>query len=200
VSDLEAFLHDRDVRTSALIKAAVAQVQFETIHPFLDGNGRLGRLLVTLLLCAEGAQAEPILYLRLYLKKHRDAYYDLLQSVREASAWEAWLEFFLTGVHETAQQAFAAVQSLVAMFRQDRSRIEELGRSAGSALQVHGYLQRRVFLSIPEAQRSLPISVPTIQKSIDALEEMGVVREVTGKARNRIWVYQEYLDTLSEES
>ncbi|MEX2540746.1 MAG: Fic family protein [Trueperaceae bacterium] len=197
VSNLEHFLHDTYGRTPSLIKAALAHVQFETIHPFLDGNGRLGRLLITLLLYTEGVLEEPTLYLSLYFKEHRDQYYQLLQKVREESAWEEWLEFFLQGVRETAQQAFTTAQVLVAMFTHNRGRIQDLGRAAGSTLQVHTYLQRQVFLSVSEAEKQLPLSVPTILKSISALEELGMVREVTGKERNRVWVYEEYLRILS---
>jgi Fic family protein len=198
VSNLENFVHDKYGRTPALIKAGIAHVQFETIHPFLDGNGRLGRLLITLLLCAEGVLEEPLLYLSLYFKEHRDEYYSLLQRVREESAWEEWIEFFLQGVRHTAQQSFTTAQALVAMFNRDRGRVEGLGRAAGSTLQVHAYLQRQVFLRVSEAVKHLPLSVPTIQKSVSALEELGLVREITGKERNRIWVYEEYLKVLND--
>ncbi len=199
MADLEHFVHDEPARTPTLVKAGLAHAQFETIHPFLDGNGRLGRLLVTLLLCAEDVLLEPTLYLSLYLKANRDEYYARLQAVREESAWEPWIEFFLRGVLETAQQAFSNTQKLMGIFQRDRGRIEGLGRTAGSALQVHAYLQRHVFLSVPDAARALPLSAPTIQKSVDALERLGIVHETTGKERNRVWVYGEYLATLSEE-
>jgi Fic family protein len=200
MSDLEWFLHDRNERTPTLLKAGIAHVQFETIHPFLDGNGRLGRLLITLLLCAEGALSELILYLSLYFKENRDEYYSLLQRVREEGAWEAWIEFFLRGVYETAQKAFVSAQKLVALFDRDRKQIQELGRSAGSILQVHTYFQKHVFLNIPEAEAELPISAPTIQKAVDALVDLNLIREITGKERNRIWVYSRYLEILNEGS
>ena len=199
MSNLEHFLHDEPTRTPTLLKAGLAHAQFETIHPFLDGNGRLGRLLVTLLLCAEDVLLEPTLYLSLYFKANRDEYYTRLQAVREESAWEPWIEFFLRGVFETAQQAFTNAQKLTAIFQRDRQRLEGLGRTAGNALQVHTYLQHHVFLSVPDAAKALPMSAPTIQKSVDAMEQVGIVREITGKERNRIWVYGDYLETLSEE-
>ena len=198
ISNLEAFLHDTSGRTPTLLKAGLAHAQFETIHPFLDGNGRLGRLLITLLLCSEDVLREPTLYLSLYFKMHRDEYYDLLQRVREEGAWEAWIEFFLRGIEETAQQAFSTAQGLTRLFEQDRRRIESIGRSAGSALQVHAYLQRRVFLTVPEAAAMLPISVPTVRSAIDGIEALGIAHEVTGKGRNRVWVYGRYLEILSD--
>jgi Fic family protein len=198
ITNLENFLHDRYGRTPTLIKAALAHVQFETIHPFLDGNGRLGRLLITLLLCAEKALAEPTLYLSLFFKTHRDIYYDLLQQVRTEGAWEEWLRFFLEGVETTAQQAFQTVQALIELFARDRQRIESLGRTAGSALQVHQYLQRHTFIAVPDAVKALNLSAPTITQAVKNLEELGIVREVTGKMRHRLWFYQQYLAILNE--
>ena len=119
-----------------LLKAGLAHVQFETIHPFLDGNGRVGRLLITLLLCEEKALTDRILYLSLYFKTHRQAYYDLLQQVRTEGAWEAWLRFFLRGVQETSNQATEATRAILELFKRDRATIDEkLGRAAGSALE-----------------------------------------------------------------
>ncbi|MEX2534492.1 MAG: Fic family protein [Trueperaceae bacterium] len=198
IANLEGFIHDQEGRTPTLIKAAVSHVQFESIHPFLDGNGRLGRLLITLILCAEEVLLQPTLYLSLYFKSHRETYYELLQKVRTQGAWEQWLLFFLDGVFETAQQAFRTAQALVAMFARDRSRIETIGRAAGSALQVHRYLQEHVFLSISDAAADLNLSPPTIGGAIENLEALSIVREITGKERNRLWVYGEYLAVLSE--
>lgn len=131
LADLERFLHDQPERTPTLIKSALAHVQFETIHPFLDGNGRVGRLLVTLLLCAEGALAEPLLYLSLYFKRHRQLYYELLQRVRLDGDWEAWLRFLLDGVAEIAEQAGNTAGRILELFEQDQAKIERLGRAAG---------------------------------------------------------------------
>jgi Fic family protein len=195
---LEKFLHDDPVKTPLLIKAALAHVQFETIHPFLDGNGRLGRLLITLLLCAEGALAQPLLYLSLYFKTHREAYYDLLQRVRTEGAWEAWLEFFLRGVIDTTERATDSAQQILNLFGADRSRIEKLGRPAASVLRVHQLLQERAITSIKGAATKLGLSAPTIIAAIKHLEQLGVVREQTGKRRNRLFVYDAYLKILSE--
>src|SRR5262245_28409660 len=141
MGDLERFLHERTTYP-ALIRAALAHVQFETIHPFLDGNGRLGRLLITLMLCEEGTLKEPILYLSLYFKTHRARYYELLQEVRRKGDWETWLEFFLEGVTETSEQGVASARRLMALFAKDREKISELGRSASSALRIHDHLQQ----------------------------------------------------------
>jgi Fic family protein len=195
---LEKFLHDDPVKTPLLIKAALAHVQFETIHPFLDGNGRLGRLLITLLLCAEGALAQPLLYLSLYFKTHRNDYYDLLQRVRTEGAWEAWLAFFLQGVIDTTEQAVRAAQQITALFGTDRANIEKLGRPAASALRLHQLFQQRVILSIQSAAKNLGLSQPTVIAAIKHLEQLGIVREHTGRRRNRLFVYDPYLKILSE--
>ena len=196
MGQLEKFLHDDPVKTPLLIKAALAHVQFETIHPFLDGNGRVGRLLITLLLCAEGALAEPLLYLSLYFKIHRAAYYDLLQRVRTEGAWEAWLHFFLTGVAETTEQATRTAQEIIRMFETDRMRIEDLGRAAASGLRVYHALQQKIILSIPGAAKRTKLSQPAVTKAFGNLEKLGIVRERTGGRRNRLFVYEGYLRIL----
>ncbi|MEW6532877.1 MAG: Fic family protein [Thermodesulfobacteriota bacterium] len=195
---LEKFLHDRPVRTPLLLKAALSHVQFETIHPFLDGNGRLGRLLITFLLCIEGALSEPLLYLSLYFKQHRDTYYDLLQRVRLEGDWEAWATFFLEGVIETAEQAVKTAKRITDLFTDDRTRIEEIRQAAGNVLRIHSYLQKKPVLEIPRASTEIGISQPTVTSALKRLEEIGVVKEITGKARDRIYVYKDYLDILGE--
>ena len=196
MGNLEKFLHDQPQRTPVLIKSALAHVQFETIHPFLDGNGRLGRLLITLLLCSEGALSEPLLYLSLYFKQNRQAYYDLLQSVRLKGNWLGWLRFFLEGVRETAQQAAETAKAILAQIEQDRDEIEKLGRRAGSARRLHQLLQRRPLLSVPLAARDLMLSAPTVRAAIEELEDIKIVREITGKQRDRIYIYDPYLKIL----
>ncbi len=197
MSDLEAFIHAETVEIPSLIKAGLVHVQFETIHPFLDGNGRLGRLLITFLLCTQGILKEPILYLSLYFKTHRRQYYDLLQGVRERGDWETWLEFFLDGITETSLQAAEAAREILSLFEADRQRIESLGRPAASALRVHQLLQQKPIVGIPDAAQKLGISAPTIAKSIQHLEKLGIVREITGKQRGRMFVYSDYLSILS---
>lgn len=199
LSALELFLHsDQGRALPILVKAALLHVQFETIHPFLDGNGRLGRLLITYLLCAEGALQEPILYLSLFFKTHRQQYYALLQKVREEGAWEEWIRFFLEGVVETATQATQTARMLLQLFEGDRRRITELGRPAASALRLHDLLQKRPILSIPVAARELAISEPTTQKSLRHLESLGIVKEITGRQRRRLYSYEGYLDLLNQ--
>lgn len=198
MSRLESFLHDRPSRTPTLLKAALAHAQFESIHPFLDGNGRVGRLLITFLLCAEEVLSQPTLYLSLYLKRNRQIYYDLLQGVRDEGDWEAWVRFFLHGVIETAGQAVQAAKTSLALFARDRERIETLGRSAGSALRVHEVLQRDPIISIRGATEKLNLSYPTVASSLTHLEELGVAHEITGQRRNRRYAYSEFLALLAE--
>jgi Fic family protein len=195
---LELFLHQERPELPTLVKAALAHVQFETIHPFLDGNGRLGRLLITFLLCAAGALREPILYLSLYFKSNRQRYYDLLQAVRETGDWETWLEFFLTGIRETADQAAETARRILALFEADRRKIESLGRPAASALRVHQFMQTRPIISIPAAAEKLSLSAPTVAKSIEHMIRLGLLREITGKQRHRLFVYDPYLAILNE--
>ena len=195
---LEKFLHDEPVRTPVLIKAALAHVQFETIHPFLDGNGRLGRLLITLLLLTEEALSEPILYLSLYFKAHRAEYYDLLQNVRTEGAWEEWLRFFLRGVQETAEQAVQTARAILQLFEADRRQIETLQRPAATALRVHQYLQRKPLTTIQAAAQALQLTLPTVTTALAHLTQLGIIREITGKPRNRMFVYDAYLKILEE--
>ncbi len=197
LSDLESFIHADTPNVPMLVKAGLLHVQFETIHPFLDGNGRLGRLLITLLLCDKDILKEPILYLSLYFKTHRQIYYDLLQRVREKGDWEAWLTFFLEGITETSLQAYEAAKQILSLFDEDRTKIETLGRPAASALRVHQLLQQKPIITIPDAAQKLSISAPTVAKSIRHLESLGLVRETTGKQRGRLYVYRDYLNILS---
>ncbi len=195
---LEKFLHAKTAGVPLLVKAALSHVQFETIHPFLDGNGRLGRLLITFLLCIEGALSEPLLYLSLYFKEHRDTYYDLLQRVRIEGDWEAWVAFFLEGVIETSGQAVKTAQRITNLITRDRSRIEKMGQAAGNISRIHSYLQKKPVLEIPRTSEEIGISQPTVTSAFKRLEEIGIVKEITGKARDRIYVYREYLDILGE--
>ena len=198
VGALERWLHDHPERTPTLLKAALSHVQFETIHPFLDGNGRVGRLLVTLILCVEGVLSEPLLYLSLYLKQRRAEYYALLDRVRHEGDWEAWLAFFADGVRETAQGAVSTAQRLVRLLQEDRVRIQGLGRAAGSALRVHAALQERPIAKAASIAARAGLAVPTVNTALDALASLGVVREITGRRRDRLFSYAEYLRILSE--
>lgn len=195
---LERFMHESESRLPALIKAGLLHVQFETIHPFLDGNGRIGRLLVTLYLCVNGVLRKPLLYLSLYLKTHRADYYRLLQEVREHGAWEAWLDFFLAGVADTANQAFDAAARIVDLFKDDRERIMAESDRAGSALRVHDLFQQNPFLTANQLVKRTGLSAPTVNAVLADLERLGVVDEVTGKKRGRVFGYRRYLAILSE--
>jgi Fic family protein len=191
----EKFLHDRKLPT--LIRAALAHVQFETIHPFLDGNGRLGRLLITFMLCAEGALKSPMLYLSLYFKQRRKQYYDLLQAVRDRGDWETWIEFFLTGVVETANEAVETARQLLKLFEEDRTSIRSSGRLAASTLRVHDLLQRQPIIGIVPASRELKVTHPTVMKAVANLQKLGIVREVTGRQRGRLFAYTKYMNILN---
>jgi Fic family protein len=193
---LEGFLHAHAEPGGVLVKTGLAHVQFETIHPFLDGNGRLGRLLVTLLLCAEGVLREPLLYLSLFLKARRSEYYERLQRTRTDGDWEGWLGFFAEGVVQTAEGAVTTARGLVDLFARYRTRIRGAVRAPGSALAVHDALQRRPVLSVARAAELTGLSVPTVTAALRALEPLGIVRELTGKKRGRLYGYADYLAVI----
>lgn len=195
---LEAFMHERESKLPPLIKAGLLHVQFETIHPFLDGNGRIGRLLVTLYLCVHGGLQKPLLYLSLYLKTRRADYYRLLQDVRERGSWEAWLEFFLDGVAETANQAFDAAARITDLFKQDRERITAEGECVGSALRIHGLMQENPYVTSNQLVERSGLSSPTVNAALADLERLGIVEEITGRRRGRVFGYRRYLAILGE--
>ncbi len=198
LGSFEKFFHDESVQVPALVKAALAHLQFETIHPFLDGNGRLGRLLITLILCVEGILREPLLYLSLYLKTHRNQYYELLQSVRETGNWEDWIEFFLEGVIETSGQATETAQLIVNLFKKDRSVIKNSNRSTSSALAIHVLMQHRPILTTGRITMETGSSLPTVLRNLAFLEDLDIVKEITGKQRNKIFTYKSYLEILNQ--
>ena len=196
---LENFLNDVPARHPPLIKAALAHVQFETIHPYLDGNGRLGRLLIPLLFVREGLLAEPLLYVSLYIKRHRETYYRLLQSTRQEGDWEEWLRFFAVAVESAARQAVAAVRALNALGANDRKRIRALGRIASSCLQVYEAMFARPVARIGHIAAVTRQSNNTIVRMLDHLQALGIIEEVTGYRRNRVYRYPAYLEILSRE-
>ncbi len=197
---LERFLHAQDDGLPTLVRTALAHVQFETIHPFLDGNGRIGRLLITFLLCHAGVLHKPLLYLSLYFKQRRSEYYRLLDAVRDDGDWEAWLLFFLDGVAQTAKSAVDTAQRMTALFAADRERIQAIGRRAGSALRVHAELQRRPVATMTELAARTGLAFPTVEKCVQALahDDLQIAREVTGRRRNRVFAYPQYLAMLNE--
>jgi Fic family protein len=196
MGDLEKFIHDQPVVTRPLLKAALAHVQFETIHPFLDGNGRLGRLLITFILCSEKVLQQPLLYLSLHFKKNRSRYYELLQSVRETGDWEEWLTFFLTGVIVTAHGAVTTARRLLDLFKNDRLCIQS---EAASVLRLHEILQRQPLLSIARATQELSVSHPTATKAMKTLEAHKIVNEVSGSNYGKLYAYSAYLAILNED-
>ncbi len=198
MGELERFIHDREGESRVLVKAALAHVQLETIHPFLDGNGRLGRLLITLLIAAEGVLDRPLLYLSLYLRRNRDLYYEHMQRVRTDGAWEDWLRFFLEGVIEVAGSTTQTTQQIIALVDTDRQLIHQLGRGAATALRVHDWAARYLTVRPARVARELGLTEPPVYNAIARLEEHGILREVTGRRRGRLWVYDAYLELMNE--
>lgn len=195
---LERFLHATEDGLPVLVRAGLAHVQFETIHPFLDGNGRVGRLLITLLLSSAGVLREPLLYLSLHLKQNRSIYYDLLDELRRTGDWEAWLAFFLEGVRETAEGAVTTCTRLTDLFKEDASKIEGLGRRAGSALRVHEALTAHPIRTLPQICDDTGLTHPTASSAMDSLIELGIARELTGRRRGRLFAYDGYVSILNE--
>jgi Fic family protein len=194
---LELFLHDLPDPTPVLLKAALAHVQFETIHPFLDGNGRLGRLLITLLLCEQKVLREPMLYLSLYFKTHRQYYYELLNNVRLTGEWEAWLDFFAEAVIFTASQAVETAQQLLDLSKQDRDKINGLGRASASTLQVHLALMEHPISTSGSLVEKTGLTPATVNKALSHMEQLGIVRELTAQKRNRLFSYAGYVEIIS---
>lgn len=195
---LERFLHGEDNPYPTLVKAALAHVQFETIHPFLDGNGRIGRLLIAFVLHHDRVLSQPLLYLSLYFKQHRAEYYRLLDLVRAEGNWEAWLDFFLEGVESTATGAVESVRRLLALFQQDEQRIQRAQRRASTTLRVFRVLCKRPLVTLNEVCRRTELSFPAAAKAMETLATLGIVQEITGRQRNRAFAYQNYLKILSE--
>jgi len=198
LDSFERFLHDDKHKLPVLVEAGLVHVQFESIHPFLDGNGRLGRLLITLLLCAKGALTEPLLYPSLYLKSNRNQYYDLLQRVRTGGNWEDWLAFFLEGVAVSAQEAADTAERTLKLFAEDKDKIQKLGRAAPSALRLHEFMQTSPYVRIRTAAKALELTVPTVTKALSHLMRVGIVKEVSGKHRDRLFAYSRYVTMVSQ--
>jgi len=198
MSDLEKFINTEGRAQPVVIRVGLVHAQFETIHPFLDGNGRVGRLLITLQLCSAGMLDDPLLYLSLYFKQHRAEYYRLLDAVRQDGDWEDWLRFFLQGVAETAEAAVSTARRLVDLFHKDQIRIQKMGRQAGSLLRVHEALKQRPLCTVAEAAKRTGLSFPTAASVLESLVASGIVRELTGKKRNRVFVYDKFLGVMNE--
>jgi Fic family protein len=195
---LERFVNDDDGQLPTLAKVALAHAQLETIHPFLDGNGRVGRLVIALMLHNDGVLRQPLLYLSLYLKQHRSEYDRLLELVRTEGDGDAWLDFVLLGVIETADAAVDTAGRLLSLFREDAERIRGLGRAAANALRVFDALRARPVTTVNDLASRAGVAYPTAARAVAALEKTGITREITGRNRNRVYVYERYLDLLNE--
>ena len=196
LNDLEGYLHREERTYSSLVDAGLIHVQFETIHPFLDGNGRMGRLLITFFLIVSGDLKKPWLYLSLFFKNNREEYYERLNAVRQKGDWEGWLDFFLHGVAETAEQVLMTSQRISLLFESDRTKIATLKRAAMSATQAHGLLRKQAMISAIEAAKALGVSVPTARASLQNLKKLGIVKDLSGKGKERLYVYTELLMLL----
>jgi Fic family protein len=194
----ERFLHDVPEPTSPLVKAALAHVQFETIHPFLDGNGRVGRLLIALQFAVDGLMREPMLVLSLHFKEHRQTYYELLNAVRLSGDWEAWLEFFADAVVASATLAASSAKRLLELASADSQRIAGLGRAAASAAAIHQALQRQPIATAASLVAATGLTPATVNKALAHLERIGVVAELTRKQRGRVFSYARYGEILNE--
>lgn len=198
LDNFEKFLHDEKVKMPILIRAAIAHVQFETIHPFLDGNGRIGRLLITLMLCNDGILKQPSLYLSLYFKANRQEYYNHLQNIRETGDFESWIKFFLTGVEKTSNGAVATAKNIINLFNQDSNLIETSDKCTPAILAIYKYLQKSPITNTGKIKEECKISLPTIIRNMENLEYLGIVEEVTKKERHKIFVYKKYLEILND--
>ena len=198
LGEFEKFIHDDKYQLPALVKIGLLHVQFETIHPFLDGNWRLGRLLITLLLCENGTLKEPALYLSLYFKKYRELYYDNLQSVRTKGEWEEWLNFFIEGVATTAEQAIKTTARMSSMFNRDKGKTEKLGRAKDSASKVFELFKSKPINDVPTIAKRLKISAPTARASLNHLVNLDILKEISGKQRDKMYSYKTYMDILNE--
>ncbi len=198
LDNLEKFLNDERTDLPVLVKAAITHVQFEIIHPFLDGNGRLGRLLIIFILCAEDILKQPVLGLSSYLKTNHKGYYNHLQSVQEKGDWEAWIEFFLTGVIETAEQAIETMQAIRTLFAADNDKISKRGRSAASVFKIHAHLEKYPMTTTRKIKEDTGLSLPTVLRGLETLKTLDIVKEPEVKSRNRVFIYKKYLSLLNE--
>jgi Fic family protein len=199
MGQLESFIHQEENSLPVLIRAGLVHAQFETIHPFLDGNGRVGRLLITFMLCVEDVLREPVLYLSLFFKKHRRLYYDRLNGTREDEGWTAWMDFFLQGVRDTANQAAGTARNVDQLFRTDKEMIERFGRGAASALLIYRYAQANPLFSIKNAAQEMKVSFPTASAAVIRMVDAGILRESSGRRRDRLFLYAKYLDVLNQD-
>ncbi|WP_293094404.1 Fic family protein [Moorena sp. SIOASIH] len=198
LDNLEKFLHDSKP-IPALLKIGLAHAQFETVHPFLDGNGRTGRLLITFLLCEQNILKRPLLYISYYFKKYRSEYYDRLQAVRDSGNWEGWLKFFLRGVYEVAQEASATARKIVTMKEEHHQLLlNKMGNRAGQAIVLLDRLYFQPMITIEHVQEIIQRTYPNANKLVNNLCDVGLLQEITGQKRNRVFAYAPYLDIFKE--
>lgn len=196
---LELFIHDHTIALPILIKAALVHVQFETIHPFLDGNGRLGRLLITLMLCDSGILKAPLLYLSLFFKVHRQEYYRLLSEVRSTGDWEAWLSYFMEAVSLTSRQAVSTARQIIGQISHDRQTIKQTGRSAETTMAVFDCFTRKLITDSKHIIAETGLSPATVNSALSKLQKLGIVTEITGKKRDKVYSYAMCMDVLNRE-
>lgn len=196
LGELEKFLHDDTV--PSLLKAGLAHAQFETIHPFLDGNGRMGRLLITFILCHDQVLEKPLLYLSLFFKKQRQEYYERLNAVRRDGDWEGWVKYYLQGVYEISKQAADTAKAIMDLMAVDRQKAAGLGKAAPTALALLELLYRRPYVTIPHVARELGISSPAAGKAVNNLAGLDILTEVSGKKRDRVFLHESYLSIIRE--
>jgi len=198
MGDLERFLHDESL--PPLIHAGLAHAQFETIHPFLDGNGRVGRLLITFLLCNRGVLSRPLLYLSHFLKQYRSEYYERLQAIRREGAWEDWLAFFLRGVRDVAAQAHETSRKILNLYARSQDLLKSKGKAGATLLRALDVLFKQPMLTPSMLENSLGTSYVTANNHLARLQELGVLREMTGNKRNRRFVFFPYLALFEPSS
>ena len=198
LSALEKFIHNQPVKTSAVLKSALVHVQFETIHPFLDGNGRLGRLLITLILLSEGILQQPLLYLSLYFKTQRQTYYQLLNEVRLKGDWESWLEFFADAIEYTATAAVDTAKQLMDLTQSDTESLQQQGRLSNTLIKLHQGLIQKPIVTAAWLEQSTELAPATIQSGLQKLEQLQLIEELTGKQRDRVYAYTAYIAILNQ--
>ena len=198
LSDLEKFIHDEKPEISTILKAGLVHLQFETLHPFLDGNGRVGRLLIILLFMSEGLISEPLLYISLFFKKHRQRYYELLNHVRNEGDWESWLTFFAEAIEISATSAAGSAKRLLDCSTSDAAIIDKQGRSRINLTKVHEHFQQRPISNSRALKEATELAPATIQAALKKLCELNILSEITEKKRDRTYAYKAYIDILSE--
>lgn len=197
ISDLEKYINDDD-ELDILIRVALIHYQFETIHPFLDGNGRVGRLLITLYLMEKDVLTTPTLYISYFLKKNRIEYYDRLNEVRRSGNYEQWVKFFLQAIYESAEDATITIDKLTTLHEKNIMIIEKMGRASKTAMRLFSYLEKSPIIEIQKTSAALGITFKTISDSVRRLCDMNILKQSSGDQRNRTFAYTDYLDILRE--